>query len=357
MDTIDRHSQSKYVKRVHRLQLLKIRLKKLKCAIPQLALVYLVLQKIEEDHYQVCLVSQVVILVIMRDRKIRERIIFRKENHHLQHPIIEVVEVHLREGNVVLLHCHFRRYKELLLNVCYRYDRKSSPPRREIVQARDLRFRERERERERDRNLMPWQKSNYSRTKPPQPLETKPKPDKVDEYKKLCKAIDNDMDRIFTQHKKNPEKHTQYNDEWKKFWNKRYKELQTEGKDVSSHDFKPEWIIFWSNRMSELHQEEVKIKKEALRKRLGLPDEPSPISFRIKKKSFGEQGKTSPNDNKPLPTAAMPDNDPEVIVIDDKDDESKGSRRSHSPWEDEPKRARSRASREKSRDTSRYVLK
>lgn len=202
---------------------------------------------------------------------------------------------------------------------------------------------------------MPWQKANYTRSKPAPSVENKTKPDKWDEYKKLCKAIDNDMERVLTQHKKNPEKHSQYNDEWKKFWNKRYKELQTEGKDVTSHDFKPEWIIFWSGRMQELHQEEIKNKKEALRKRLGLPDEPSPISFKIKKKTYGEHGKHSPN-NKPLPTAAMPDNDPEVIVIDDKDDESKSSRRSHSPWEDEPKRSRSKSSRDKSRDPSRFVF-
>lgn len=238
----------------------------------------------------------------------------------------------------------------------FRFDRKTSPPKRDVAYNRD-RLRERERERERERNLMPWQKSNYTRAKPVSSVENKPKPDKWDEYKKLCKAIDSDMERVYTQHKKNPEKHTQYNDEWKKFWNKRYKELQTEGKDVSSHDFKPEWIIFWSSRMHELHQEEIKSKKEALRKRLGLPDEPSPISFKIKKKPYGEHGKHSPSSNKPLPTAAMPDNDPEIIVIDDKDDESKSSRRSHSPWEDEPKRLRSKTSRDKSRDTSRYVIK
>lgn len=89
------------------------------------------------------------------------------------------------------------------------------------------------------------------------------------------------MSRQLKQHEKNPEKHPKYNDEWKLFWNKRYKELQSEGKDPSKHDFKPEWIVFWNKRMLELHNAEVKSKKDALKRRLGLPEEPAPISFKI----------------------------------------------------------------------------
>ncbi|EFA08005.2 uncharacterized protein CG7065 homolog isoform X1 [Tribolium castaneum] len=221
-----------------------------------------------------------------------------------------------------------------------RYDRRS-PPRKEAYYRRD----------DRSERLMPWEKTNYRRSKPENPP-VKNKTDKMDEYKKLCKAIDNDMERVLKNHKKNPEKHPQYNDEWKKFWNKRYKELQAEGKDVSTHDFKPEWIEFWNKRMIELHHEEVKVKKEALRKRLGLPEEPSPISFKIVGKKKFEPNKNSPMSSKPVPPSALPDSDPEVIII-DKDDESKSSRRSHSPWEDEPVRSSSRVSRDKSRDGSR----
>ncbi|XP_063916006.1 uncharacterized protein CG7065-like isoform X2 [Zophobas morio] len=224
-----------------------------------------------------------------------------------------------------------------------RYERRSPPPRKENYYRRD----DRDYTRDRERNLMPWEKSNYRRPKSPV-LPSKSKTDKLDEYKKLCKAIDNDMERVLKNHKKNPEKHPQYNDEWKKFWNKRYKELQAEAKDVSTHDFKPEWIEFWNKRMIELHQEEVKVKKDALRKRLGLPEEPQPICFKIMgKKKFETKG--SPMGNKPVPPSAMPDHDPEVIVIDDRDDD-KGSRRSHSPWEDEPV---VRVSREKSKSKSR----
>ncbi|XP_069354253.1 uncharacterized protein CG7065-like isoform X2 [Maniola hyperantus] len=59
-------------------------------------------------------------------------------------------------------------------------------------------------------------------------------------------------------HEKNPEKHPLYPDEWKKFWNRRYKEIQAEGKDPSKHDFKPEWIVFWTARMKELHEDEMR---------------------------------------------------------------------------------------------------
>ncbi|XP_021914460.1 uncharacterized protein CG7065-like isoform X2 [Zootermopsis nevadensis] len=74
-------------------------------------------------------------------------------------------------------------------------------------------------------------------------------------------------------HEKNPEKHPMYPEEWKKFWNRRYKELQADGKDPSKHDFKPEWIDFWNKRIKEMYEEEFKAKKEELRLKLGLPKE------------------------------------------------------------------------------------
>ena len=42
-----------------------------------------------------------------------------------------------------------------------------------------------------------------------------------------------------------------------------------QGKDPSKHDYKPDWIEFWSKKMLELHNEELKSRKEGLRKRLG----------------------------------------------------------------------------------------
>lgn len=35
-----------------------------------------------------------------------------------------------------------------------------------------------------------------------------------------------ELDKALEEHKQNPEKHPLYPTEWKKFWNRRYKELQ-----------------------------------------------------------------------------------------------------------------------------------
>lgn len=238
----------------------------------------------------------------------------------------------------------------------------SSGRRRRSPSPRNVRRDSRDRDRDRDREsrLPPWQRSDYRRPRSDFVLDNraknKAKPDKWDEYKKLAAAIETDMSKQLKQHEKNPEKHPQYNDEWKQFWNRRYKELQSDGKDPNKHDFKPEWIVFWNRRMLELHNGDVKSKKEALRRRLGLPEEPAPICFKI-------AGRKKPAENRPKPMAASPDTDPEVIVIDDKeDDTTSGSKRSHSPWESDtaPKRSRSRSrsprrgrSREGTRERSR----
>lgn len=139
------------------------------------------------------------------------------------------------------------------------------------------------------------------------------------------------MDKILDQHEKNPEKHPMYPEEWKKFWNRRYKELQSENKDPTKHDFKPEWIDFWNKRMKEMHDDEMKIKKDSIRKRLNIPEEPSPISFKIKPK-FGKKRSRSTEKDK---FVAVPStSDPDIIVIDDSKDEEP-PKRSHSPWEAE----------------------
>ncbi|XP_044758748.1 uncharacterized protein CG7065-like isoform X2 [Coccinella septempunctata] len=182
----------------------------------------------------------------------------------------------------------------------------------------------------RKEGAMPWQKSSYRRDRPISVSERSrdEKAEKMEEFKRLAKAIDNQMELVLKKHKENPEKHPKYNDEWKKFWNARYKELQAEGKNAATHDFKPEWIEYWNKRILELHQEEVISSKAALRKRLGL-EEPAPISFKI-----GERRKPVSSGSKPVPTAAQPDNDPEVIVIDDNDDDNvgRGRKRPGSPF-------------------------
>lgn len=73
-----------------------------------------------------------------------------------------------------------------------------------------------------------------------------------------------------------PEKHPLYPAEWEAFWNRRYKELQTEGKDPSSHDFKPEWIAFWIRRLKELFNADVEAAKRDIKIKLGLATHNSP---------------------------------------------------------------------------------
>ncbi|KAK4873888.1 hypothetical protein RN001_013248 [Aquatica leii] len=200
----------------------------------------------------------------------------------------------------------------------------------------------------------PWERSDYIKSRSELASErNKAKSDKFEEFKKLSLAIETDMDRVLKQHEKNPEKHPQYNDEWKQFWNKRYKELQSEGKDAANYDFKPEWIQFWNKRMVEIHNSEIKVKKDALRKRLSLPEEPAPISFKITGKK-----KPSNESEAKVDVPSTVDQDSDVIVIEDKDDDNVSSKRSHSPWETEvASRSASRRSREKSRELSRNLSK
>jgi hypothetical protein len=57
-----------------------------------------------------------------------------------------------------------------------------------------------------------------------------------------------------------PEEHELYEEEWKKFWVMRFKELVRDGRDPSSYDFIPDWIEFWPKRIVELYNEELNAK-------------------------------------------------------------------------------------------------
>jgi hypothetical protein len=57
---------------------------------------------------------------------------------------------------------------------------------------------------------------------------------------------------------KRPEDHPAYPEEWKIFWEKRYKELQDEGKDADNYDYKEDWIPHWEKRVAEIFDEEVR---------------------------------------------------------------------------------------------------
>lgn len=90
----------------------------------------------------------------------------------------------------------------------------------------------------------------------------------VQEYEKAVEEMKIEMEKKLSYHEKNPENHPLYPDEWKKFWNRRFKELQIEGKDPNTYDFKPEWILSWSKRMQEIHDEEINEKTEKLKSKI-----------------------------------------------------------------------------------------
>ncbi|KAH8238311.1 hypothetical protein KR032_003224 [Drosophila birchii] len=72
----------------------------------------------------------------------------------------------------------------------------------------------------------------------------------------------------------NPEKHPDYPDEWKQFWNRRYKQLQEEKKcDPNLYDYKPEWISYWKDRRIELFNISVNKIKKDLKEKFKLGDE------------------------------------------------------------------------------------
>uniref|UniRef100_A0A182VFQ8 C2H2-type domain-containing protein n=1 Tax=Anopheles merus TaxID=30066 RepID=A0A182VFQ8_ANOME len=126
------------------------------------------------------------------------------------------------------------------------------------------------------------------------------------------------LEKQLKDHEKNPEKHPLYSEEWKKFWNRRYKELQAEKKDPAKHNFKPEWIEFWTKRMKELHDEEVARKKEEIRTKMNLPAEDEERTGELREQyalRVPQAGKRARSSERKAGTAAAP------ILIDVNSDE------------------------------------
>ncbi|KAF4520445.1 hypothetical protein B566_EDAN004017 [Ephemera danica] len=131
----------------------------------------------------------------------------------------------------------------------------------------------------------PWQRGNSRlglgrvgrHEKSPTPEQPLTKRDKWTKFREEADNLELEMEELRQFHKKNPEKHPLYKDEWKKFWNRRYQELQSQGKDPNKHDYKPEWITFWNQKMEDMHMEEFRTKKDSLKKKLELSDEDEPV--------------------------------------------------------------------------------
>ncbi|KAG8335463.1 hypothetical protein J6590_067832 [Homalodisca vitripennis] len=142
-------------------------------------------------------------------------------------------------------------------------------------------------------------------------------------------------------HEKNPEKHPQYPEEWKAFWNRRYNELQRSGIDPSKHDFKPEWISFWTKRMKELYEEDLGKAKDELKKKFDLPEDPVDHMERNMPWRHSRKRNTSPG----LVDISPPTPDKKDVIADIKttwkaftgSDIKDTPKRPLSPWEDEGK--------------------
>ena len=76
---------------------------------------------------------------------------------------------------------------------------------------------------------------------------------------------------------KRPEDHPQYPEEWRIFWEKRYQEVQAEGKNADQYDYKPDWIPYWAKKVDELYQNEIKTKTQDLLNKFDLRTEKEPI--------------------------------------------------------------------------------
>lgn len=132
---------------------------------------------------------------------------------------------------------------------------------------------------------------------------------KWEKFRCLVEIAVGDLEKLQKEYEKNPEKHPMYPEEWKKFWNRRYKELQNEKKDPAKHDFKPEWIEFWTRRMKELYDEDIEAKKQEIRKKLGLPEESEEKTEELK-----EQYVIRKEKSKSL--SPIPSEDDDVIIQD-----------------------------------------
>lgn len=111
--------------------------------------------------------------------------------------------------------------------------------------------------------------------------------EKWKKFKQSEKVMLGNLDRKREIYDKRPEDHPNYPEEWKIFWERRYKELQAEGRDADSHDYKSEWIPFWARRVNELFEDELKVKTQSLLLEFDLTNPAEPRRSDFNKPSKG----------------------------------------------------------------------
>ena len=134
---------------------------------------------------------------------------------------------------------------------------------------------DRDRDRDRPRRRTRSKSRSKSRSRTPSPFSAAM--DKWEKLKKEEKAMLTTLKRKQEIYDKRPEDLPSYPEEWRAFWEKRYKELQLQGKDADKHDYKTEWIPFWGKRIEAIYQQELKDKTEQLLKRHGAETMEKPL--------------------------------------------------------------------------------
>ncbi|XP_055853551.1 uncharacterized protein LOC129917189 [Episyrphus balteatus] len=121
-------------------------------------------------------------------------------------------------------------------------------------------------------------RNNRSRSRSPlrsQPRKRSVSPLREDDiwqaYRHLVDRSKNELDEMYKEYRKDPEKHPIYDEEWRKFWKHRKDQLTREGLDHRNYDFQPEWVRYFAVRIEELYDEAVEDIKVSSRRRLILP--------------------------------------------------------------------------------------
>ncbi|KAL1122223.1 hypothetical protein AAG570_003628 [Ranatra chinensis] len=151
---------------------------------------------------------------------------------------------------------------------------------------------------------------------------------KWEEFNVEIEKLELEMNERLKYYQSRPEKHPMYPEEWKSFWNRRYKELQQSGQDASQYDFKPEWIIFWDKRMRELHEKELADKKEELRQKLGI------VQWVGKRSLSNDLQDVSPPTPEPAKDVTVNDIKNTWKALTGSDITAPSTKRSPSPWEE-----------------------
>ncbi|KAJ6630198.1 hypothetical protein Bhyg_16713, partial [Pseudolycoriella hygida] len=116
---------------------------------------------------------------------------------------------------------------------------------------------------------------------------------KYERYKQLTEQAVRNLTDDLQEYEKYPEKHPMYPSEWKRYWGRRSKELESKGIDPLTFDFSAEWSKYWIRRLRDLYDDEIALKKFEIRKKLKL----SPDYYPASSSSLSSYNESSPSYN------------------------------------------------------------